>query len=114
MRKYRPNTPFATAMQLLVPTSTMVKGVRKDTWTEGLVFNGSFRTWGGTDSFNNDVYTVVATGTIDTWYDPSIKSNCRVKIIETGEVYDIINEPEDINMRHQFLQFRVQKVGGKP
>lgn len=115
---YRPQTPFDVAMKLLIPTETKVKGVTKkvfpspDDVTE--IFNGSFRTFGGTENFSNDVYMIFNTATIDTWYNPEIKEDCRVYICETGEIFDIISPPENIDMRHQYLQFKVQKVGGKP
>lgn len=117
-RRYNPLTPFDVAMKLLVPTSTMVKGVRKDIYpnpeevTE--VFFGSFRTYGGTENMSNDIYTVYDTAVIDTWYNPAITSDCKVYICETGETYDVISRPENIGMRHQYLQFKLRKVGGKP
>ena len=110
--------PFDVPMKLLVPTSTVVKGVTKKVYpnpedvTE--VFFGSFRTYGGTENMSNDVYTVYDTAVIDTWYNPAITSDCRVYICETAEIYDVISRPENIGMRHQYLQFKLQKIGGKP
>ena len=78
------------------------------------VFFGSFRTYGGTENMSNDIYTVYDTAVIDTWYNSSITSDCRIYICETGEVYDVISRPENIYMRHQYMQFKLQKVGGKP
>lgn len=115
-RRYKAQQPFTVAMKLLVPTSTMVKGVKQKVYSEPekseLLF-GRFRTFGGTENFSNEVYTIFNTATIDTWYNPNIKTDCLIYICETGEKYQIISEPEDIDMRHQFLQFKVQKVGGK-
>jgi hypothetical protein len=117
-RRYNPVTPFDVAMKLLVPTSTMVKGVRKDIYPDPEevteVFFGSFRTYGGTENMSNDIYTVYDTAVIDTWYNPAITSDCKVYICETGETYDVISRPENIGMRHQYLQFKLRKVGGKP
>jgi hypothetical protein len=78
------------------------------------VFFGSLKTYGGTENFSNDVFTVYDTATIDTWYDPSITSDCRIYLCETGEIWDVISRPENIDMRHQYMQLKVQKVGGKP
>lgn len=117
MKKYNPPTPFDVAFKLLKPTSTKAKGVTAKSFPEpeqGETFFGSFRTYGGNESMSNDVYTVYDTGIIDTWYRPDITSDCRVYICDTGETYEIINRPENIGMRHQYLQFKVQKVGGKP
>lgn len=117
MKRFKPQIPFDVAFKLLKPTSTIVKGVTKKVFSSpenSETFNGSFRTYGGSENTSNDVYTVFDTGIIDTWYRPDITSDCRVYICETGETYEIINRPENIGMRHQYIQFKVQKVGGKP
>ena len=115
MRKgYRPKTPFNVAMRLLNPTYSTVKGVKKTTYPEPktapLIF-GSFRTFGGSDSTENGVYTVVDTATIETWYRPDIKSDSRIYVVDTERSYEIIGSPEDIEMRHQYYVFRVEAVG---
>lgn len=114
-RRYKPAMPYNVAMRLLVPTITKVKGVEKPVFPEpenGILFYGSFRTFGGTESNINDVYSVVDTATIDTWFDPQFKANCRIYVEETGGTYEILGAPEDINMQHQFLQIRVRRYGG--
>lgn len=103
-------------MKVLVPTYSTSKGVQVKTYTDpekAKKFWGTFRSFGGTDTTNNDLFTVLATGYIDTWYRSDIKSACRIYICRTGEIFDILGEPEDINMRHQYLRIRVQKIGGK-
>ena len=113
---YRPVIPFTTPMKLLIPTSVVSQGVTKKTFPtvdKGILIYGSFRTFGGTENLSNGVYTVINTATIDTWYRPDIAANCRIYICDTGQTYEIVGDPEDIEMRHQFLQMRVQKVGGK-
>lgn len=118
MSRYKPAAPFATPMYLLSPTYSTVKGTKKEVWPtpdqlgdDDLIF-GTFRSFGGTDIQSNDLYTVQATGVIDTWYRPDILSNCRLYIIPTGEIYEILGDPEDISMRHQYLKLKVSKVGG--
>ena len=109
---YRPTTPFVVPMQILTPTTTRVQGVAQKVYREGATFFGSLRTFGGTEHEINDVIQIDATATIDTWYRPDIQANCQIKILETGQIYDIISEPEDIEMRHQYLKFKVRNVGG--
>lgn len=116
MRKFKPATPFNVAMKLLVPTSERVKGAVKKTYSkpeESELFFGSFRTFGGVENVQDGVYTLVNTATIDTWYRPDIKADCRIYICETEQEYEITGDPEDISMRHQYLQIKVRKVGGK-
>lgn len=114
-RKYKPAMPFNVAMRLLTPTTVIVKGTPKNTYTkpeDSVLFYGSFRTFGGTESNVNEVYSVVDTATIDTWYRPDFKANCRIYVEQTGETYEIKASPENIEMRNQFMQIRVQRLGG--
>lgn len=117
-RRYKVVTPFDVPMKLLVPTSSVIKGVTKQVYPDPEdveeVFFGAFRTYGGTDNMSNEIYTVFDTAVIDTWYRPDITSDCRVYICETGEIYDVVSRPENIHMRHQYIQFKLRKVGGKP
>lgn len=109
---YRPKVSFNVPMELLIPTYTTVSGVSKKTLPEsGVVFYGSFKTYGGTERDNNGVYAIVDTANVETWYNPDIKSDCAVKL-ENGRIYDIINEPENIEMRNQFLRFKVRRAKG--
>ena len=102
----------------VLATETKVKGSTKKTFpdpeTINKIFFGSVKTYGGTENYNNNVYTVYDTATVETWYRPDITSDCRIYICGTGETWNVISRPEDIDMRHQFMQFKAQKVGGKP
>lgn len=115
-RRFKASAPFTVAMKLLVPTSERVQGVLKKGFSDPeeseLIF-GSFRTFGGTENTQDGMYTLIDTATIDTWYRPDIKADCRLYICETQQTYEIMGSPEDIDMRHQYLQIRVRKVGGK-
>lgn len=116
-KRFAPNIPFDVAMKLLVPTTTKVKGVTKKTYPEPEsveeIFFGSFRTYGGTENFSNDVFMVYDTAIVETWFNPAITTDCQVYVCETDSTYNIITTPENINMRHQFIQFKVERVGGK-
>lgn len=117
MRQYKPSEPFDVAMKLLTPSFEMVKGVRKTTYSDpenSALFFGSFRTYGGTENTSNGVYTIYDTAMIDTWFNPDISQDCHVYLCETGAEYAIISTPENIGMRHQYMHFKVQKVGGRP
>ena len=112
---YTPPTRFNTPMYLLKPTVTNVNGVSKKNYpnfSDGILFYGLFRTFGGTDIVENGVYSVKATATIDTWYNPSLTSECRVALAD-GTLYEIIGEPENIEMTNQYLRFKVERLKGK-
>ena len=115
-KNYKPAEPFVVPMKLLVPVTTTPYGAGKKVFSApetSDLFYGSFRTFGGTENFKDDVLTIINTGIVDTWYRPDIKADCQIYLCETGEIYDIINDPEDIAFRHQYLRFKVRKVGGK-
>ena len=115
MKSYKPTTPFSVPMMLLIPTESTSYGVTKDVYPtidKGVPFFGSFRTFGGTEREVNGAYSIENTATIETWFRPDIKSNCRIGIPQTGMIYDILGEPENISMRNQFLKFKVIGIKG--
>lgn len=113
MKTYKPSFPFSTAIELLIPTYSTAKGVTKKAFPdEGIRLNCSFKTFGGTETTNNDVYTLEDTAHVETWFRPDIKADCRIKVLSTGQVYEIINTPENIDMRSQFCKFKVRAVRG--
>ena len=112
---YKPQNTFSTALVLLTPTYTTVNGVRKKTFPaveDGAPFFASFKTYGGTERDVNGVYSVEDTANIETWFRPDITSGCRVAIAGTSAVYDIVGEPENLDMRNQFLKFKITRVKG--
>lgn len=124
-RAYKAAGPFTVPMYLLIPTETRVQGAAQKIWPQipeagkpapenapPLIW-GSFRTFGGSESSRDGVYTIVNTATIDTWWRPDITAACRIALAEIGDQYDIIADPEDIERRHQYMQLKVRKVGGK-
>lgn len=113
MAEFKPSFPYATPISLLIPSTVTVKGVTKKVYpANGIRLNCSFKTYGGTEMLTNDLYTVVDTAIIETWYRPDIKPDCRIKLFSTGQVYEIIGKPENIEMRNQFLKFKVRAVEG--
>lgn len=111
---YKPTTSFTVPMQLLIPEWKTIAGVRKKVYPEtGELIYGNFRTFGGTETTVNDVYGVESTATIETWYRPDIKSDCVILLLATNERYEILGQPENIEMRNMFLKFKVRLIGGK-
>lgn len=110
---YKPSFPLSVPAALLIPSDTIVKGVKKKAYpTDGERINVSFKTFGGTEIISNDAYSVEDTAVIETWYRPDIKSDCRIKTLENSNVYEILGTPEDIEQRHQFLKFKIRRLGG--
>lgn len=115
MAGFKPALPYATPLALLIPMYETVKGVPVKTYpevTKGIRINGSFKTYGGTEVERNGVYSVLDTANVETWHRPEIKADCRVALLQTGAVYEIIGEPENVDMRGKYMKFKVQRVKG--
>ena len=115
MARFKLSAPLTVAMVLLVPVYAKVLGVESKTFpdvADGIPFNGNFRTFGGTERDVNGVYSIEDTAIVETWYNPAITADCRIAIRERGAVYEMINEPENVELRNQYLKFRVRRVKG--
>lgn len=113
--QYRPALPFATPLILLIPTTQRNVGVATKTFPSvenGVQIFGSFKTYGGTEKTVDGIYSIEDTAVVETWYSPEITSGCVIVLAGTNERYEIINEPENINRRNQFLKFKVRRIKG--
>lgn len=115
---YKAAGDYYTPMKLLIPKADKYNG--KVTYTypsieeapEENIFFGSFKTFGGTETTVNGIVTIVDTANIETFYRPDIGRYCRIAILETKEIYEVLGDPEDIERRHQILKFKVKKIVG--
>ena len=97
----------------LISNSERINGVTVKTYDpDGIVRFCNFSTYGGTEREVNGVYVVEDTAQVVTWYEPDIKGGDRIRLLETGADYEIIGEPEDIELRRQEMQFKVRRVRG--
>lgn len=115
MARYKPPERFNVPLVLLAPTYTTVLGVEKKNFPslqQGVLFYGSFRSFGGTEREMNGLYSVEDTAVVECFYRPDIKANCRIGVLSSGAIYEILGEPENINMENQYLKFRVQRYKG--
>lgn len=115
MASYTPSFPFSTVLIVLKPTYTKVAGVRSKVLPDlqdGFKIHCSFRTFGGTEKTVDGIIAIDDTADVETWYRPDITSDCVVVVAKTGVLYEIINEPENIQQRNQFLKFKVRRYKG--
>lgn len=112
MREFKPSLPYSTPFFLIKTVDTdRVKGVlKKKREKETKTRYCSFKTFGGTEVEKNGTIAVENTATIETWYTPDIKEKDAIEI--GGVTYEILGTPENINMRNQFMQFKVKAVKG--
>ena len=112
---YRPSeaAQMTTPVRLQTPTSEKSLGVSKKTWADvSGILRVNWKSYGGTETTSNGVLSVEDTAQIVCWYRPDIRSDCRLVRLTDGAVYEVIGEPENIEMRNQFLKFKVRRVAG--
>ena len=90
---YKPTKPFTTPLLYFPVESTERKhGVLVKTYAaEGILFFGSFATYGGAERIINGAY--------------SVEDHPEM-------VYEVVGEPENIEMRNQFCKMKVHRVRG--
>ena len=112
-RQYKPQSPFTVPFKIGTPSVTTIKGVPTKTYTESeTIYFGTFKTFGGTESVKDGLYSVIDTATLETWYTPELKAECSIHLLESGEVYEVIGTPENIEKRNQYLKARLQVIKG--
>lgn len=114
MYKPKEASSLTTPVKLQVRVETMVSGAKEFSYTDATdpVLFCSFKTFGGTESVNNGMLTIVNTADIVAWYRPDIKASCRIILLQDNSAWEIIGEPENIEMRNQIMKFKVRKVTG--
>lgn len=112
---YNPLSIFSTPCMLLVPTTKKFEGVHYKEFEEGEMFFCSFKSYGGTnlkgaEKSSGEILVILDTANIECFYNPNINGTCRIKNLINDGIYEIINEPEDVEQRHKLLKFKVQRL----
>lgn len=112
---YRPAeaAEMTTPLILQIPTYSKYNGVECATYTDSPnIIYANFKTYGGTERQVNGIFEVEETAQITCWFRPDITSGCRIKRAADGAVFNILGDPEDIELRHQFLKFKARRIKG--
>lgn len=72
----------------------------------------SAKSYGGTEKTVNDVYSIEDTMEFTSYYDPDIKAQDRIVLLGSGTVWEILNTPENVDMRGAFLKFKGRRYHG--
>ncbi len=113
MSSYQPQEPFNVPARILKGNYEKINGVNVKTFTEGDLIWVSAKSYGGTEKVVNDKYVIEDTLIIDTWFRPDIKSEDGLKLLDDNSQWEILNTPEDIDRRHQYLRFKIKRYKGK-
>lgn len=102
-----------TVVQLQIVASEKVeRGRVQRTYADSFIFPCNFSTHGGTEIVVDGLLRIDETATITSRYFPEIKANGRIKLLKSGAVYEIIAEPENVEMRDLWLIFKVRRIKG--
>lgn len=114
---YKPTTPFNVAFVLMTPTYDNSYGVNHKAYSSPEAYGDcrycSFKTYGGTERDVNGVYSIEDTGVVETWFDPEITSDCRICLLPGFDnIFEILGNPENIEMRNQYMRIKVRRIIG--
>ena len=109
---WKPFTPFNVPLQVLMTTTTKINGVIVKQRTEGRRFLASVRTFGGTETAVDGMTVVEDTATVNCWYNPDITAGSAVRMLTDGSEWEILGTPENVEMRNQWLSFKIRRIKG--
>lgn len=109
---YKPALPFNVPARILKGKYTKVNGVKVKTFTDTDMIWVSAKSYGGSERVINDQVVIEDTIQIETWYRPDITSMDGLRLLDDGSEWEIVNHPEDIDRRHQWLKFKIRRMVG--
>lgn len=112
MASYKPSMPFTTPAQILKGEYRLVNGIGGKVFTDGDIISVSAKSYGGTERIINDKVVIEDTNVIETWYRPDITGRDRIRLLDDGSEWEIIDHPDNIDRRNQFLRFKVRRITG--
>lgn len=109
---YVPSSQFNVPARILKGQYTKINGVKKKQFTDGDQIFVSAKSYGGSERTVNDQVVVEDTIQIETWYRPDITSIDGLRLLDDDSEWEIVNHPEDIERRHQWLKFKIRRMVG--
>lgn len=109
---YRPSLPFNVPARIIRAEYKKVNGVNKKVWTDGANIFVSAKSYGGTERIINDKVVIEDTIVIETWYRPDITGKDGLRLMDDGSEWEIMDNPDNIDRRNQFLRFKVKRMVG--
>jgi head-tail adaptor len=78
----------------------------------GKTFFANFSTYGSSEQERNGIDIVEENTILTTWYNPRIEAGCRIVRLTDGKIFDVVGEPENVEMRDMFSVVKVRRVRG--
>ena len=113
MAEYKPQLPFNVTAEHLPKIIEKVNGVNNITYPDsGKQFCCNAIAWTGVRKSINDISTEEDTLVIETFFNPEIKKDDRIKLLDDDSVWRVETRPEIIRRFTQFMKFKAVSIGG--
>lgn len=109
---YKPAFPFNVPAQIMKAEYQKVNGVTVKKFTDDAMIYVSAKSYGGSERDVNGQLVIEDTMNIETWYRPDITSKDCIRLLDDGSEWEIMNNPENIDRRNQYLKFKVKRRVG--
>jgi hypothetical protein len=112
---YTPDlSPMTTVIRIKKRQEALVNGAPKITYADAdsALDCCNWKSKGGTESQRDGLLTYADTASVVMLFSPDISIKDRIVLEDTGQEFEVISSPENIEMRYQYLSFKVQRVGG--
>ena len=105
---------LSTVVKLQKRIRTIVSGAPEFSYEDASdpILHCNFKTYGGTETISNGSLVLLNTATLITWYRQDIQASDRVVLLQDDSLWEVIGEPENIDMRNQYLILKVRKISG--
>lgn len=111
---YVPDAVLNQPARIYHATYTRVNGVMNKTYeTDDEIFWVAAKSYGGTEEVIDGIYTVIDTVEFTAYYNPNLHSEDRIELVGNGDMFDILNTPENIDMRGAFMRFKGRRINAK-
>lgn len=70
------------------------------------------KSYGGTEKTVDGVYSVEDTIEVTGYYTPNLKSSDRIQLLGDGSFWEVLNTPENIDMRGAFMRLKCRRYHG--
>ena len=113
---YKPSgaVHLTTVVKLQKRIRTVVSGAPEFTYEDASnpILHCNFKTYGGTETIFNGSLVLLNTATLITWYRQDIQASDQIILLQDNSSWEIIGEPENIDMRNQYLILKIRKISG--
>lgn len=70
------------------------------------------KSYGGSEKVVDNQYTIIDTMTFVGYYDPTLKAQDLIEIVKDGTKWEILNTPENVDLRGAFMTFKARRYHG--